>query len=257
LNKFLIKGSLINAREAYTKHLNLLYDLSFIEDLLQKKKIKPQQHEFQYHDNMHIVALALYLLSKLPTVGFTGINGALTPFPTGDEQAKGANDPSIEAEPAAQPKDAKATTEAQTTQPETQPTAKPKDDKATMEAQTTQLTAGGTEATAATPTADESGDAKVTPPPSKEESSPGDGTMGSPTDESFNIFNIPNDSTYASSFDEFMKNPDPYELVYFFLLRNVEFVITGNKLECFAFLCWDTFFYTRIGKDVFSNLFGR
>ena len=255
MNQFLIKGSLINAREQYQEHLNLLYITSIINNIINPKNPDPQI-EFQYLDNMHIVALSLYLLSKLPTVGFTGINGALTPVPTGDEQAKGANDPSIEAEPMAEPKDAKATTEAQTTQPETQPAAQPKDDEATMEAQTTQPEtqptakpkddkatmaaqktqpetaqpkddkAGGAETTAATLTADESGDAlEVTPP---KESSPGDGTMGSPTEEtsSFNIFNIPNDSTYASSFEAFMK--DPYELMYFFLLRNVEFVITGN-----------------------------
>ena len=90
----------------------------------------------------------------------------------------------------------------------------------------------GTKAPMETPTA-VADDPNTTPPPAKaDESSLGDnGTMGSPKDEtsSVNIFIIPNDSTYASSFDEFMKDPDPYQLMYFFLLRNVEFVIEGNQ----------------------------
>jgi hypothetical protein len=209
LNNFLMNGSLINAREDYKKHLDLLYNLFDIEDFIKKKEIQPQQNEFKYHGNMHIVALALYLLSKLPTVGFEKINGALlTPVETGDEQAKAA-------EPAAQD-------------------AKDKSSKDDQEITEKPEKIGGTLPDEPQGTGEQTEDAKsTTPPPKVDESSPRDGPTGSPTDDSFNIFNIPNDSTYASSFEAFMKDEkfmkDPCELMYFFLLRNVEFVITGNK----------------------------
>ena len=227
LNNFLIQGTLVDARQQYDNHLHLLYTKSIFDNIIMSENPDPQQ-EFQYLHNMHIVALAICLLSKTPTVSFKEINDAL-------EQAKGANDLSSSAEHAAEPAvQTEAQPAAKPAEPEAQPEAQPAADdetKANKEAQTVGKS-GGTKTTEAATAIPYDPNTNTTPSPVKaDKSSPGDnGTIESPKEtSSVNIFNIPNDSTYASSFDEFMKKDDPYELMYFFLLRNVEFVITGNK----------------------------